>query len=161
MRRGYQAAWGAHVCEDGVRFRLWAPAARSVAVVLFDAGERVVPMTPAADAGWHEVLEKSARAGSRYLYEIDGELRVADPASRFQPEGPERAGEVVDPYAFEWPEDEFVAAEFPRSVVYELHVGAFTPQGTYAAACPSLSRNCRAGCDDDRVDAALASARRS
>ena len=137
MQRSFTNAWGAHVLQGAARFRLWAPAARTVSAVLLDEVELLVPMT-ATGGGWFECVDERARAGTRYLFEIDGSLRVADPASRFQPEGPERASEVVDPRAFDWPPDAPVLAPLQAAVIYELHVGTFTPEGTYDAAASRL-----------------------
>lgn len=137
MKRRYDGAWGAHIVEGGVRFRLWAPAARSVNVVLVSTGEQSIPLERDG-AGWFEATTAAAQAGSRYLYEIDGDLRVADPASRFQPEGAERASEVIDPHAFDWPESAFELPPREELNVYELHLGAFTPEGTYASAALRL-----------------------
>jgi 1,4-alpha-glucan branching enzyme len=105
--------------------------------VVLDATERVEPMQP-CDGGWFEIVDEASHAGTRYLYEIDGNLRVADPASRFQPDGPERASIVIDPTAFDWPEEEFTPVPYQEAILYELHVGTFTSEGTYAAGVERL-----------------------
>jgi malto-oligosyltrehalose trehalohydrolase len=134
MKRAYAMTWGAQVREDGdVRFRLWAPAAKEVCVVLVDSRERSVAMRRDS-FGWYEIIDERARAGARYVYEIDGEIRVPDPASRFQPEGPNGPSLVVDPSSFSWPPRSPPLRPFAEMVFYELHIGAFTPDGTYAAA---------------------------
>lgn len=137
MKRAFETAWGAHVLPGGVRFQLWAPAAQTVAVVLVDEPQHVRQLH-ALPGGWFEIFDDHARAGSRYMFEIDGHLRVADPASRFQPDGPEAPSMVVDPSAFDWPDRGFVALPYEQSVIYELHVGTFTGEGTYAAAARRL-----------------------
>src|SRR5262245_13678954 len=98
MRRQHDSPFGAELRDDGVRFRLWAPAARSVELVL---DGRDVDM-PRGDDGWYELTTGKAQAGSRYRYRIDGELLVPDPASRFQPEDVSGPSEVVAPGAFDW-----------------------------------------------------------
>jgi maltooligosyltrehalose trehalohydrolase len=134
MKRAFPMTWGARVLGDGgVRFRLWAPAANEVALVLLDERERRLPMRLQA-LGWYEIVEQSCSAGARYLYEIDRQIRVPDPASRFQPEGPGGPSEVVDPSAFGWPDRSPELRPFAEMVFYELHVGAFSRQGTYCAA---------------------------
>jgi malto-oligosyltrehalose trehalohydrolase len=91
-----------------------------------------VPLEGRAD-GWFEATRADARAGTRYRFAI-GELLVPDPASRFQPDGVHAASLVVDPAAFAWPDDGWNGLPWNEHVFYELHVGTFTPEGTYAAA---------------------------
>ena len=86
MKRSYATTWGAQLVAGGVRFRLWAPGAGTVSVIIVDAGDRELPMARSED-GWFQIMDPQARAGTRYLFEIDGELRVADPASRFRFQG--------------------------------------------------------------------------
>src|SRR5579875_3976308 len=87
VTRDYRMSWGAQLSRDGVRFRLWAPSAARVAVVIYGSRERTIPMEPLA-GGWFEVTAGDCGAGTRYLYEIDGALRVPDPAARCAPDGP-------------------------------------------------------------------------
>jgi len=132
MTLEYELTWGADVREDGVRFRLWAPAAQSVSTVLFDAdGERVVPMEYTGE-GWYEIVDAAARAGTRYLFEIDAKDRVPDPAARFAPDGPGGPSEILDVASLRPSERAGNTPPFERLVFYELHVGTFTPSGTYA-----------------------------
>ncbi len=134
MKRAFPMTWGAQLRDEGgVRFRLWAPAANEVALLLLDTDERKLTMQPGA-FGWYEVVAASASGGSRYVYEIDRQIRVPDPASRFQPEGLDGSSQVVDPYVFSWPDRRPALRPFAEMVFYELHVGAFTAEGTYAAA---------------------------
>jgi 1,4-alpha-glucan branching enzyme/maltooligosyltrehalose trehalohydrolase len=135
--------YGASVREDGTtEFALWAPAPESVQLCIEDGdGERLVGTTR-DDAGWRRCRVPGAGPGTRYRWVIDGELRVPDPASRWNPDGPHGASEVVDPRAFEW-DAGWSGRPWHEAVFYELHVGAFTPEGTYAAAAarlPELSR---------------------
>jgi maltooligosyltrehalose trehalohydrolase len=137
MSRNFRHAmpFGSHVTNDGVRFRLYAPAASRVEVVL-DAGEREqrAPLQ-ALGGGWFEATLAQARAGTRYAFVLDGaETRVPDPASRFQPDGVHGASEVIDPLSFPWPDETWHGRPWSEHVFYELHLGTFTPEGTYAAA---------------------------
>ncbi|MGB5081022.1 MAG: malto-oligosyltrehalose trehalohydrolase [Burkholderiales bacterium] len=117
--------------EAGTRFRLWAPAARTVELCLErGGGGQVLPM-PATGDGWHELLTGEA-AGCRYRYRIDAGIEVPDPASRFQPQDVHGASEVVDPRAFSWKDGDWRGRPWEEAVIYELHVGSFTPEGTYA-----------------------------
>ena len=133
--------FGSQLTSDGVRFRLYAPAASRVELELALAeggAERVVALQ-ALGSGWFETVVAGARAGARYAYILDGaETRVPDPASRFQPDGVHGASVVVDPGAFAWPQDPWPGRPWSEHVFYELHLGTFTPEGTYAAAQAKL-----------------------
>lgn len=130
MKYQHQMFFGADCREDGtVRFRLWAPKTSSVALAL---GENEIPMSE-VDEGWFE-LTAEARAGDRYQFKINGQQSVPDPASRFQPAGVHGASEVIDPHSFEWQNAGWPGRAWEEAVIYELHVGAFTPEGTFAGA---------------------------
>jgi 1,4-alpha-glucan branching enzyme/maltooligosyltrehalose trehalohydrolase len=130
--------WGADVREDGVRFRLWAPAAQNVSTVLIGGdGERIVPMKYGGE-GWYECIDPSAHAGTRYFFEIDSKDRVPDPAARFAPEGPRGPSEVIDLSKFRPNKRTKGIPAFERLVLYELHVGTFTKSGTYAELATRL-----------------------
>jgi 1,4-alpha-glucan branching enzyme/maltooligosyltrehalose trehalohydrolase len=146
-RRRHEMPFGARVLPDGrVSFRLWAPAARSVALALESpAGPaRILPLERRAD-GWSELVTDQAHAGSRYRFAVGGETLVPDPASRRNPQGVHGPSEVVDPEAFEWTDDEWRAPRWRDSVVYELHVGTFTPEGTFAGVADKLEHLQRLG----------------
>ena len=134
MRRRHAMPFGCEVLRDGgVRFRLWAPAAREVALSLHESGAAVRhPMRSAAD-GWFEIERPEARAGSLYRFVIDGEHTVPDPASRSNPDDVHRPSAVVDALAFEWQDDGWQGRPWHEVVLYELHIGSFTHEGTFAA----------------------------
>ncbi|HZO02028.1 MAG TPA: malto-oligosyltrehalose trehalohydrolase [Burkholderiales bacterium] len=126
--------FGAEVlAQGGVRFRLWAPAAKSVDLVV---AQKSIPMAKAGE--WFEHTERQAGAGSLYQYRIDGELLVPDPASRFQPRDVEGPSEVIAPQAYRWSDHAWTGRPWREAVIYELHVGSFTPEGTYAGAAKKL-----------------------
>ena len=114
------------MCADGVHFRVWAPAHQSLAVVI-DGRDFPLEKEP---RGYFSGLVREARAGT--LYTIGG---YPDPASRFQPEGVHGPSEVIDP-AFDWRPSRGIALK--DAVIYEIHVGTFTREGTYAAAIEHL-----------------------
>jgi malto-oligosyltrehalose trehalohydrolase len=115
----------------GVRFQLWAPGARSVALRLEASGpEREVPMG-AEPEGWFRTEVSDAGPGSRYRFRIDEDLLVPDPASRFQPEGVHGPSEVIDPCAFRWKDAAWRGRAWEEAVLYELQVGAFTARGDF------------------------------
>jgi maltooligosyltrehalose trehalohydrolase len=130
--------FGAQVLDTGVRFQLWAPAAESVAVCLEGPGrEAAVPMAPEG-AGWYRAVSEAARPGTRYRFRIDGGPCVPDPASRHQPEDVYGPSQVVDPAAWRWRDEGWRGRPWAQTVLYELHVGTFTPLGTFTGAAERL-----------------------
>jgi maltooligosyltrehalose trehalohydrolase len=137
---------GADVQADGrVHFRVWALSRQSVAVVLegapgYRSGSRAlaVPLAPEG-AGYFSGEVPEAGAGSLYRFRL-GDESYADPASRFQPEGPFGPSQVIDPDTFAWTDRHWRGPALDGNVVYELHVGTFTPEGTWAAASEELPR---------------------
>ena len=126
--------FGAELSADGrVRFRLWAPGARRVELSLDDGrgGAQILPMSPLAD-GYYEIITAAAQPGSAYRYRINGENQVPDPASRLNPQDVHGPSQVVDPTEFDWTDGEWHSRPWHEAVVYELHVGTFSPEGTFA-----------------------------
>ncbi|WP_240002383.1 malto-oligosyltrehalose trehalohydrolase [Oleisolibacter albus] len=122
----------------GVRFRLWAPSVPSLTLVLGEgAAERRLPMQPAAD-GWFELFVAEAGPGSHYRYALPGGLLVPDPASRGQAQDVHGPSVVVDPGAFLWHHADFPGRPWEETVLYELHVGTFTPDGSFRAVIDRL-----------------------
>jgi maltooligosyltrehalose trehalohydrolase len=130
---------GATVDDGGTRFRVWAPRPRTIELEL--DGRRLA-LAPSGD-GYFERYVPGAAAGARYAFVLDGERRRPDPASRAQPDGVHGPSQIVDPRAFAWR-----AAHLARGarraladyIIYELHVGTFTPDGTFDAAARELPR---------------------
>jgi maltooligosyltrehalose trehalohydrolase len=124
---------------DGARtsFRVWGPRCRSVEVAVGD--DRQIPMAPDGD-GYFSAVVEDAVAGATYKLRIDGDRLCPDPASRFQPDGPHGASEIVDPSAFEWTDQDWQGAGAVGQVLYEMHVGTFTQEGTWASAARELPR---------------------
>ena len=125
--------FGAECFEDGaVRFRLWAPAVSRVELCLETAGmETLLPMEREQD-GWFALVTDTAAPGRHYRYRIDGGQRVPDPASRFQPQDVHGPSQVVDPATWDWTDANWRGRPWEEAVIYELHVGTFTPEGTFA-----------------------------
>lgn len=132
---------GAEVQPEGdVHFRVWAPASNRVSVILgeyenlTDGQEHL--LAAEADGYWSGRIAE-ARAGMHYRYRLDsGEY--PDPASRFQPLGPEGPSRIVEPGVFEWGDDDWLGVPAQNQVLYEMHIGTFTPEGTWAAAMAHL-----------------------
>ena len=116
----------------GYRLRLYAPAAEHV-VALVDDHELAMEQ----HGGWFAVDAPAARARTRYAFRLGDGTIVPDPASRFQPDGVHGRSAIVDP-AFAWPNDGWRGRPWHEHAIYELHVGAFTFEGTYAAAAERL-----------------------
>ena len=127
---------GAEVVEaGGVHFRVWAPARKRVEVLL-EAGSGS-PGRLDLDretGGYFAGCASAARAGTRYRYRLDGEGPYPDPVSRYQPEGPHGPSQVVDPRGFPWTDTAWKGAGLRGQVIYEMHIGAFTREGTFDAA---------------------------
>ncbi|MCG6924297.1 MAG: malto-oligosyltrehalose trehalohydrolase [Acidobacteria bacterium] len=134
---GWQPTLGAWLEAGGVRFRVWAPEREHVDLVLDGPDRRdPIPLEP-ADGYW-TVLVPGVGAGALYRYRLDGTGPFPDPASRSQPGGVHGPSRVVNPGAFQWGVEEWPVPTLEELVLYELHVGTFTPPGTFAAAAERL-----------------------
>src|SRR5580704_2844369 len=128
--------FGAMPISGGVcRFVAWAPAMSGLALALEGDRREIIPME--SRDGFH-VVEAPAADGTRYLFQMPDGRKLPDPASRYQPEGVHRASAVFDTRSFRWTDTGF-SGQAPRdTVLYELHVGTFTSQGTFDAAISRL-----------------------
>ena len=125
-----------------VAFRVWGPNARRITLRLLPAnGEsREIELQPgrgqsADQRAWEAIVE--AQTGDRYYYVVDGRP-VPDPVSRLLPEGVHGPTEIVDPLQFHWSDGEWRGLPFFDYVLYELHLGTFTPEGTFDGAIKKL-----------------------
>jgi maltooligosyltrehalose trehalohydrolase len=116
-------------------FRVWAPQASAVEVVFEESQEQ--PLALKRDADGYFTGATSARV-SLYKYRVDGSGPWPDPCSRFQPQGVHGPSMVVDPTAFNWNDSQWRGVRLPGQVIYELHIGTFTPEGTLDAAAEKL-----------------------
>jgi maltooligosyltrehalose trehalohydrolase len=124
---------GAHSTPEGVRFAVWASAADRVEVMIEEGADRR-PYTLRRDAGGlHTGEVPGLKPGARYWYRLDEGHCYPDPASRFQPDGVHGPSEVVDPATFAWADDHWQGLDPGRLIIYEIHVGTYTPEGTFAA----------------------------
>ena len=130
------------VLGGGAHFRVWAPSAGALDVVVYGSDgsngsqPHAYPLSPESE-GYFAGLVPEARAGTLYRFKL-GDAMCHDPASRFQPAGPNGPSQVIDPDAFVWTDQNWRGAAFEGQVLYELHVGTFTPEGTWAAAIEVL-----------------------
>jgi maltooligosyltrehalose trehalohydrolase len=134
--------FGARLSADGrCAWRLWAPRATTAELVLYDASSRdaaVHPMTSEQD-GFFSCSLPSPSVGQRYAFRLDGNAPRPDPASRWQPDGVHAPSALWRPDDFRWTDRDWPGIPLKELVIYELHVGTFTPQGTFAAIIPRLS----------------------
>ena len=132
--------------EAGAHARVWAPACRRVDVELEgnQGGSAVVSLDRESDGFFSGDL-KGARPDDRYWFLLDGERRRPDPVSRYQPDGPHGASAIVDPSSFQWTDSAWRGIAPRGQVIYELHVGTFTAQGTWSAAARELEELVRLG----------------
>jgi maltooligosyltrehalose trehalohydrolase len=133
------------------RFTLWAPRAARVDLVLPARGEEVEmspdQTMPADRPGWWAVEVEAAGPGTDYLFRLDGGTPRPDPRSPWQPAGVEGPSRVVDHSSFGWGDDSWRGVHLPSAVLYELHVGTFTPEGTFDAAASRLAHLADLGID--------------
>jgi malto-oligosyltrehalose trehalohydrolase len=129
-RFAHDMPFGAELQDDRtVRFRLWAPDQDALALILEDE-QRVLPMTRLED-GFFELSTGAARAGSRYRFQLEDGARVPDPAARHQPEDVHGPSEVIDPNGYAWQNTAWRGRPWHETVLYELHVAAFSEAGTF------------------------------
>ena len=131
MERKHTMPFGAEVLSNGgVRFCLWAPDAKRVTLCL-ENGRRGTHLLLPLENGWFERISSEATSSSLYRFKIDDKVEVPDPASRFQPQDVHGPSEVVDPTAFQWNDEHWRGRPWEEAVIYELHVGTFSPEGTF------------------------------
>jgi maltooligosyltrehalose trehalohydrolase len=127
---------GAELTSGGVHFRVWAPRRRRVEVV---TGDRSVTLEQ-EPAGYFSAEVPGIGAGARYKFRLDGGDLFPDPASRSQPEGPHGPSEVIDPARYRWSDGTWSGVSIEGQVIHEMHVGTFTPEGTWRSATEALER---------------------
>jgi malto-oligosyltrehalose trehalohydrolase len=138
MKRRHDMPFGAQYREDGTtRFRLWAPAAKKISVSLAGKTAIDLPIQP-SEGGWFELVTDAAPPGSEYQFRIDDQQLVPDPASRFQPHDVHGPSAVVDTQKFEWSDEKWRGRPWHEAIIYEVHVGAFSPLGTFAGVTARL-----------------------
>jgi len=132
---------GVELLDGGIAHaRVWAPRCRTVAALIERAGSRgsnSVRLERDSD-GFHSGDLPSVAAGDRYWFRLDDDRNRPDPVSRWQPDGPHHASAIVDPTSFAWTDHSWPGVRRDGQVLYELHIGTFTPEGTWAAAAERL-----------------------
>ena len=129
---------GAHYLGCGrCKFTVWAPFLKEVALKIVSPQEKIIPMEK-GDKGYWEITVGDISDKTRYLYQINGEKDRPDPASHFQPEGVHGPSQVIDHNSFRWEDSEWNGIPLSAMIIYELHTGTFTPEGTFEAIIPRL-----------------------
>jgi maltooligosyltrehalose trehalohydrolase len=129
----HKMAFGAELIgPERAQFRLWAARAQKVELCLGSGTEETRQITAYRAEGWFD-LESNYCAPGYYLFCIDGQLRVPDPAYRFQPQDVHGVSEIIDSGAFDWQGSNWRGRPWEEAIIYELHVGSFTPQGSFQA----------------------------
>lgn len=136
----FSLPFGAAPAADSTSFRVWAASASQVDVVIYQDGRPAAthPMR-AAPGGFFEARVPGVGHGARYMYRLNGADDRPDPASRSQPEGVHGPSEVVDPARHAWGDVGWRGIPIEQAVIYELHTGTFTPEGTFDSAIPRLA----------------------
>jgi maltooligosyltrehalose trehalohydrolase len=139
MESNHGRRCGAIGLPDGAaRWRVWAPRAARVELVLHDGADRRVFPMQAEERGFHQLSRPSVADGQRYAYRLDGGPERPDPCSLWQPDGVHGPSALVRPGRFRWTDADWKGVPREDLVFYELHVGTFTPDGTFDAIIPRL-----------------------
>src|SRR6202167_1790929 len=123
--------------EDACSFLVWAPHANRVDVCIGEPPARAIPMQ-AVGGGYFHIVAKGISSGAFYRYRLNNEKERPDPASRYQPRGVHGPSQVVE-HLFRWNDSRWTGLPIEKYVLYEIHVGTFTPQGTFDAIIPRLA----------------------
>jgi len=136
LARSHKMRFGAEARDGGTRFRIWAPKCKSMRLKL--KGRRnLLDMEARAD-GWHRLYVEGVGAGALYKYVLPDGTEIPDPTSRFQPDDIHGFSEVINPRDFAWTDVEWQGRPWEEAIIYELHIGTFTEEGTFAAAIKKL-----------------------
>jgi len=130
---------GAVLSKNGrCRFRVWAPLCKKLELHIVGPEDFVIQMEP-KQLGYHTAVLEGLKPGTRYKYRLENGKEFPDPVSRYQPEGVHGPSEVIDP-DFPWKDDRWFGLPIENYIIYELHVGTFTPEGTFEAVIPHLDQ---------------------
>ncbi|XSG81349.1 MAG: malto-oligosyltrehalose trehalohydrolase [Methyloligella sp. ZOD6] len=137
-RFSHDYPWGAQITEHGARFRLWAPSQEQITLVAAKSGE-AMPMIPQAE-GWFELETAMVKPGEGYHFALQDGMRVPDPAARAQMDDVHGPSKLVDPKAYRWKTSGWKGRPWREAVLYELHTGTFTDEGTFDGVLKELDR---------------------
>ncbi|MFD0986620.1 malto-oligosyltrehalose trehalohydrolase [Methyloligella solikamskensis] len=130
--------WGAQITEHGARFRLWAPSQEEITLIATQSGE-AMQMIP-QEEGWFELETSMVKPGEGYHFALHDGMRVPDPAARAQMDDVHGPSKLVDPKAYQWKTADWKGRPWPEAVLYELHTGTFSADGTFDGVLKELDR---------------------
>ncbi len=129
---------GAHYLgNNNCEFVLWAPFSKLVELHILSPEDKILPMER-CDKGYWKTIAGNVPPGTSYLYKIDETEEYPDPASHFQPEGVHGPSQVTDHNLFQWEDGAWKGIDLCSMIIYEIHVGTFTPEGTFGSVIPRL-----------------------
>ncbi|WP_449396769.1 alpha-amylase family glycosyl hydrolase [Devosia riboflavina] len=132
VSRSHKMRFGAEPRNGGTRFKIWAPKAKLMQIKI--KGRRKLLEMDAIGDGWHRLDVDGVKEGTQYKYVLPGGDAIPDPTSRYQPDGIHGFSEVIEPKAFDWTDADWTGRPWEEAIIYELHIGTFTEEGTFAAA---------------------------
>ena len=136
---------GANYLGNGnCEFVVWAPFREKVELKIVSTPERLVPMSKDKLGYWRAVLN-DVSPDTLYSFRLDGEIDRPDPASYFQPDGVHGPSQVIDHKSFHWDDDNWRGIDIASMIMYEVHTGAFSPEGTFEVIIPRLDQLCDVG----------------
>ncbi len=124
--------------DNRCEFTVWAPTLKQVAVQIVMPEKRLLAMEKKGQEGYWQVTATNVAPGTLYYYQLEGTTDRPDPASHYQPNGVHDPSEVIDRSTFVWTDRNWKGVSLEEMIIYELHVGTFTPEGTFAAIIPRL-----------------------
>ncbi len=133
----YQPIGAIYLDNNSCQFTVWSPLRKQVNLQIVSPEKRLIPLKEKERGYWQATVD-NITPETRYLYELDGELLRPDPASHFQPNGVHEASQVVDHNQFSWQDQEWNNINLEDWIIYELHPGTFTPEGTFEAIIKRL-----------------------
>lgn len=135
-KKSWTLELGASVSVEGVRFRIWAPKASSISLRVMGKSKEI--LMHSERNGYFTTFIKGLSPGARYFYLLNGNQQRPDPVSRSQPEGVHGPSEVIDPNAFRWEDQNWRGIPLEETIIYEIHTGTFTQEGTFEAIIPLI-----------------------
>ncbi len=135
----YETELGAWVAQNGVTFRVWTENTQQIEVVIYENGQEKFSRILQPDKkNYFSDFAPGLKAGTQYMYRLDGDKLRADPASRYQPDTVHSYSQVVDPFAFEWHDSNWQGLPLEAMAIYEVHIGTATEAGTFEAFIEKL-----------------------
>ncbi len=143
VARSHKMRFGAEPRNGGTRFKIWAPKCKSIRLKL--KGRRTLLELEAVGEGWHRLDVDGVKAGARYKYVLPDGSEIPDPSSRHQPDDVHGFSEVIEPGDYAWTDVDWRGRPWEEAIIYELHIGTFTEEGTFRAAMAKLDHLVRLG----------------